>query len=239
MTRRRFCEAGLSALAVGIPPIHDFALPGDRPEALPIPSLDELATKWLDCEQLAHMPSMHNFHEMAACGPDLVGVNFLPGHRIYKASGPRWFIYNTLPICRMSINGESPDAAYCQWTAYEARRRATVEGIEIVSTTRLASEANAILWRVRLRNGSSSPRQIDLSVFWKGRCRETEKPPFIPQSRGWIRSTSSSIKLVLTQSANDTSEIESQWRFHLPVGASHEIRFQMCVNTESRDISSR
>ena len=96
MTRRRFCEAALSALAVGIPPIHDFALPGDRQQTVPIPSLDELATEWLSCAQVAHMPSMHNFYHVAACGPDLVGVNFLPGHRIYKASGPRWFIYNTL-----------------------------------------------------------------------------------------------------------------------------------------------
>ena len=114
------------------------------------------------------MPSMHNFHQMAACAPDLVGVNFLPGHRIYKASGPRWFIYNTLPICRMSINGQSPDAAYCRWSAYEARRRATLEGLEIVSTTRLASEANAILWRLHLQNRGSSSKAVDIRVLWKG-----------------------------------------------------------------------
>lgn len=126
LSRRKFCGSGVAALSVGIPVVDALArvsraVPGSTRAS--IPSLDELATKWLDCAQLAHMPSMHNFHEMAACAPDLVAVNVLPGHRIYKASGPRWFIYNTLPICRMSINGQSPDAAYCQWTAYEARRR--------------------------------------------------------------------------------------------------------------------
>jgi len=37
----------------------------------------------LDCGSLAQMPSLHNFHEMGACAPDLVGVNFLPGGQLY------------------------------------------------------------------------------------------------------------------------------------------------------------
>ena len=49
-----------------------------------VPTLDDLSTGWLDCSQLAHMPSLHNFHEMGACAPDLVGVNFLPGGQLYK-----------------------------------------------------------------------------------------------------------------------------------------------------------
>ena len=235
-SRRKFCGSGVAVLSAGMPVVDALAhvspaVPG--PTRASIPSLDELATKWLDCKQLAHMPSMHNFHEMAACGPDLVGVNFLPGHRIYKASGPRWFIYNTLPICRMSINGEAPNAVYCQWTAYEARRRGTVEGVEIVSTTRLASEANAILWRVRLRNGSSSPRQIDLSVFWKGSLQGNGQASFHSPESGMDSLYQFFDQARMTQSANDSAEIRSQWRFQLPAGASREIRFQMCVNTRA------
>jgi hypothetical protein len=234
ITRRRFCEAGLAALSVGIPSIHSSALSTDRaPHPASVPSLDELATQWLDCTRLAHMPSMHNFHEMAASAPDLVGVNFLPGHRIYKASGPRWFIYNTLPICRMSINGQSPDAAYCRWSAYEAGRRATLESIEIVSTTRLASEANAILWRLRLQNHGSSSQPVDLSVFWKGSLQ--------PDGNAALHSPELAMDSLyqfhdqphLAESADDPAEIESRWRFLLRPGATHEIRFHMCVNTKA------
>lgn len=49
-----------------------------------IPTLDELGTEWLDCSQLAQMPSLHNFHEMAACASDLIGVNFLPGRQLIR-----------------------------------------------------------------------------------------------------------------------------------------------------------
>lgn len=236
LTRRRFCGSGLAALAVKIPVVEALALvsrPAPGSTHASIPSLDDLATKWLDCARLAHMPSMHNFHEMAACAPDLVGVNFLPGHRIYKASGPRWFTYNTLPICRMSINGDTPDAACCQWSAYEARRRLTLEGVEIVSTTRLASEANAILWRVRLHNGSPSPTRFDLSVFWKGSLERDGGAVFHSPELGMDSLYQFFDQPRMAQSANDPAEVESRWRFHLLPGASHEIRFQMCVNTKA------
>jgi hypothetical protein len=235
-SRRRFCQAGGAALSVGMPPIHSFAFAGGRPsphhpEAAP--SLDDLATQWLDCTQLAHMPSMHNFHDMAACAPDLIGVNFLPGHRIYKGSGPRWYIYNTLPLCRMSINGQSADAAQCLWSAYQACRRATLDGLEILSTTRLASEANAILWRLRLQNKGSSSKPVDLRVFCKGSLQ--------PDSNAVLHSPELAMDSLyqfldepqLTQSTDDPTEVESQWRFHLPPGATHEVRFQVCVNTKA------
>jgi len=78
-------------------------------------TLDELGTGWLDCGSLAQMPSLHNFHEMGACAPDLVGVNFLPGGQLYgDESGPRWPIYHSLPLCGMTIDGRSYDAASCR-----------------------------------------------------------------------------------------------------------------------------
>jgi hypothetical protein len=236
ISRRRFCEGGLAALSVGIPGTQAFALAGEQAspaKLLSVPSLDELATKWLDCAKLAHMPSMHNFQQMAACAPDLVGVNFLPGHRIYKGSGPHWYVYNTLPLCRMSIDGQSPDAAYCQWSAYEARRRATLDGLEIVTTTRLASEANAILWRLRLHNQGASSRAVDLSIFCKGALQ--------PDGSAVLHSPELAMDSLyrffdgpqMAQSAAEPTEVESQWHLQLRPGATHEIRFQMCVNTKT------
>jgi hypothetical protein len=213
-TRRGFCRAGLGAIATG-------AISAQQRNASP-PSLDELATEWLDCAQLAHMPSLHNFHEMAACAPDLVGVNFLPGHRIYKASGPRWFIYNTLPLCRLAIDGRSPDAEACRWFPYQSMRRATLDDMEIVTTNRLACEANAILWRVRLRNRGSEVKTVPVSIFWTASAQID--PSMKPVYRFFDGATAQ---------ANGEEESEARWQCVLEPGESRELRFQNCVDTKS------
>ena len=127
ISRRRFLGTTLAALSSGIASKKGLASGaglGAEPEVGRIPTLDELATEWLDCSQLAHMPSLHNFHEMAACAPDLVGVNFFPGGQLYEDSGPRWYIYNALPLCRLLIDGGQYDSSSCRWYAYQAERRA-------------------------------------------------------------------------------------------------------------------
>src|SRR6185436_19972318 len=121
-TRREFCVTGASALTIALAPAKALAsFAESKSTAVPsLPTLDELGTGWLDCGLLAQMPSLHNFHEMAACAPDLVGVNFLPGGQLYgDESGPRWPIYHSLPLCGMTIDGRSYDAASCRWFAYQ------------------------------------------------------------------------------------------------------------------------
>src|SRR5271170_4893174 len=139
ISRRRFLGTTLAALSAGIAwkkGLASGAELGAEPEIGGIPTLDELATEWLDCSQLAHMPSLHNFQEMAACAPDLVGVNFFPGGQLYDNSGPRWFIYNALPLCRLLIDGSDCDTSDCRWYADQAERRAKVGDLEVLSTNR-------------------------------------------------------------------------------------------------------
>src|SRR5260221_9573153 len=87
ISRRTFCETGMAALSAQLLPGMASGFPADSAAtssgASGPPTLDELGTGWLDCGGLAQMPSLHNFHEMAACAPDLVGVNFLPGGQLY------------------------------------------------------------------------------------------------------------------------------------------------------------
>ena len=230
-TRRHFCGAAVAAICSGSLPIdaHVTWASASSSHAVP-PSLDELATEWLDCSELAHMPSMHNFHQMAACAPDLVGVNFLPGRRLYKASGPRWFIYNTLPICRMSIDGQSPDAWQCRWYAYQAIRRAASDQIEIVSTNRLVPEADAVLWRIRLQNKGHSARTVKMSIFWKGSLEPEGVARFHDSEHSMDSVYGFFDEAAVSQAISDPEEIESRWQIQLRPGASHEVRFQMCVN---------
>src|SRR5689334_18549944 len=145
ISRRMFCGTGLAAISTQLLPGMTFGFARDNattPSAASwLPTLDELGTGWLDCGLLAQMPSLHNFHEMAACAPDLVGVNFLPGGQLYgDESGPRWPIYYSLPLCGMTIDDRSYDCTSCRWFAYQAIRRAQVGNLEVVTTNRLVIE---------------------------------------------------------------------------------------------------
>ncbi|RXS94889.1 hypothetical protein ESZ00_09605 [Silvibacterium dinghuense] len=171
------------------------------------------------------MPSLHNFHEMAACAPDLVGVNFLPGGQLYKDSGPHWFIYNTLPLCRMSVDGATYDSTSCKWSAYQAVRRTQLPDLEIVTTNRLVMEEPAILWRVRFRNTSETEKTIRISIETDGVLRE-----FI----GGVQLVAKSQEFAMTavyqvfdSPQHDANGTRVEWVLHLPPKESREIRFSM------------
>ncbi len=171
ISRRRFLGTTLAALSAGIASKKGLAVGsalGAALEANRIPTLDELATGWLDCSQLAHMPSLHNFHEMAACAPDPVGVNFLPGGQLYEDSGPRWYIYNTLPLCRLLVDGGGYESSSCRWSAYQAERRAEASDLEVLTTNRLVMEDTIVLWRLRLTNIGSAEKSFHIAVAADG-----------------------------------------------------------------------
>ncbi len=176
ISRRKFLGTTLAALSAGIASkkgLAGGAELGAEPKAGRVPTLDELGTRWLDCRQLAHMPSLHNFHEMAACAPDLVGVNFLPGGQLYEDSGPRWYIYNSLPLCRLLINGGQYDSSSCRWYAYQAQRRAKAGDLEVLSTNRLVMEDTIVLWRLRLTNTGSAEKSFQIGVAADGELKRT------------------------------------------------------------------
>jgi hypothetical protein len=176
ISRRRFLGTTLAALSAGIGSKKGLASGaglGAEPETGRIPTLDELATEWLDCSQLAHMPSMHNFHEMAACAPDLVGVNFFPGGQLYEDSGPHWYIYNTLPLCRLLIDGGQYDSSSCRWSAYQAERRARAGDLDVLTTNRLVMEGAIVLWRLRLTNTGSAEKSFHIGVAADGELNRT------------------------------------------------------------------
>jgi len=196
-----------------------------------IPTLDELGTEWLDCSQLAHMPSLHNFHEMAACAPDLIGVNFLPGGQLYKDSGPRWYIYNTLPLCRMSVDGTTYDSTSCKWFAYQAVRRTRTPDLEIVTTNRLVMEDSAILWRVRFTNTSATTKTIRVSIDTDGVRREV---------MGCVQLVTRSQEFAMNATyqffdspINGTDGARVEWELRLAPEQHHEIRFFMKADIEN------
>src|SRR5580704_6545643 len=231
ISRRRFCGAGVAILSTGVLAPKSFGL---SPTALVtgqqqgVPTLDDLSTDWLDCSQLAHMPSLHNFHEMGACAPDLVGVNFLPGGQLYRDSGPRWYIYNTLPLCQMTVDEKSYDSTSCRWTAYQSMRRAKVDELEIETANRLVMEDTVVLWRVRFSNTGSIGKKYHVAFHVPGASNISNGPPE-------IRGTSEKWKMdavyrFIDAPAMSSDGSQADWVLDVPAGASRELRFMMQVD---------
>ncbi len=202
-----------------------------------LPTLDEMGTGWLDCGLLAQMPSLHNFHDMAACAPDLVGVNFLPGGQLCgDESGPRWLIYHSLPLCGMTIDGRSYDSTSCRWFAYQAVRHAQLGNLDVVTTNRLVIEDTVVLWRVKFTNHDAAAKTFNVAITadigWKPVNREIIGP-------GEIRATSEKWKMDAVYTFFDLQQDKvdgqfAEWQVHLAPGESHEIRFLMHVEEPAR-----
>jgi hypothetical protein len=231
-TRRQFCEASAAAIATVLVPAKSLASIGLSNSKTPsgVPTLDDLGTEWLDCSQLAHMPSLHNFHEMAACAPDLVGVNFLPGGQLYEDSGPRWFIYRTLPLCRMSVDGTAYDSVDCKYFAYQSVRRVRTSDLEIVTTNRLVVEDTVILWRVMLKNASAMTKTIQIKIETDGVRREvTGEVQLVARSQKFEMNA---IYHFPDPPSKGTDGQNVEWEFTLLPEEHREIRFFMRASAE-------
>jgi hypothetical protein len=166
---------------------------------------------------------------MAACAPDLIGVNFLPGGQLYKDSGPRWYIYNTLPRCRMSIDGTAYDSTDCKWLAYQTVRRARTPDLEIVTTNRLVMEGSAILWRVRFTNTSATSKTIRVSIDSDGVRDDTvEGMLLVARSQEFAMTATYQF---FDSPVNGTGGAPVEWALSLSPKQQHEIRFFMKAST--------
>ena len=241
LSRRLFCETGIAACSTELLASKTLASAMERtamPSSAPgLPTLDEMGTGWLDCGLLAQMPSLHNFHDMAACAPDLVGVNFLPGGQLCgDESGPRWLIYHSLPLCGMTIDGRSYDSTSCRWFAYQAVRHAQLGNLDVVTTNRLVIEDTVVLWRVKFTNHDAAAKTFNVAITadigWKPVNREIIGP-------GEIRATSEKWKMDAVYTFFDLQQDKvdgqfAEWQVHLAPGESHEIRFLMHVEEPAR-----
>lgn len=141
-----------------------------------IPSIEEMASEWLEVENLVQMPSLHNFHEMAACAPTLLGVNYNPGGRLFGwPVVTRWYDYQTLPLVKLLVNGKTHESTVCRWYPYQAVRRATVDGVDVETAVRMVFEAPGILYRVNVTNPSEEDATLDLQIDVPGKLVSQDK----------------------------------------------------------------
>jgi hypothetical protein len=180
-------------------------------------------------------------------------VNFSPGGQLYDDSGPRWYIYNTLPLCRLLIDGGQYDSSSCRWYAYQTERRAKAGDLEVLSTNRLVMEDTIVLWRLRLTNTGSAEKSFPISVgvdgelnrtpagleiqavalldevvdhFAGGGARFSVVSPnsFSAQDAKWKMTA---IYRFLDGAEANPAEPEARWTLLLKPGESREIRFLM------------
>jgi hypothetical protein len=236
VSRRAFCQTSMGALSAQLLPGMTFGFATDNattPSAASgLPTLDELGTGWLDCGLLAQMPSLHNFHEMAACAPDLVGVNFLPGGQLYgDESGPRWPIYYSLPLCCMTIDDRSYESTNCRWFAFQAVRRAQVGDLDVVTTNRLVMEDTVVMWRVKFTNNGVTAKSFHVALTVDSGWRPVNREFIGP---GEIRATSDKSKMdyvyrFFDLPQNKTDGQFAEWQVSVAPTESREIRFLMHV----------
>ena len=130
-----------------------------------IPTIEALASEWLDVSQITQMPSLHNFHEMAACAPDLLAVNYIPGRRLFVYPvTTRWYEYETIPVVKLRINGQAYDSTSCRWYPYQAVRRRSIDDLDVETKVRMVFEGPGILYRVHVTSKSPKSQSVDLAI---------------------------------------------------------------------------
>ena len=196
-----------------------------------VPTLESLASQWLDAAQLAHMPTLHNFHEMAACAPDLIGVNYNPGEQLFDwPTGPRWFRYRTLPLIELTIDGVKHESQTCRWQPYQAVRKASFDGLAVETAVWLQFEGPGLLYAIHVVNESQQTKQPKLVLTIPG-------ARFSPSDIKAIFSRSDEYKIDFAhafveppddlQDHGPAHSVQASWTLRIEPGKSAAIRFVM------------
>lgn len=131
----------------------------DKPSNTPnevvdiIPTLDEMASIWAECDTIDFLPSIRNFRAQAVINRDMTSISWFN-------SPPYSMGYHTGTL---KVDGVTVRAKQSKWNAFGADRKAEVKGLQIDSDTRMVFEENGILWNVKFTNKTEKDISIDLS----------------------------------------------------------------------------
>ncbi|MBK9178259.1 MAG: hypothetical protein IPM45_01565 [Acidimicrobiales bacterium] len=200
-----------------------------------VPSLDDLATEWLAVAQLAHMPSLHNFHRMAVCAPDVLGVHYWTGpDDLYARVGPQFLDYRSYPRLALSLDGTEVQADACRWFAYQALRRATVGGVEVATVVRLLFEESGLLTRITVRNPGPGPRIVELAVSGLGEAVD---------DLAWGHAGPGQLLTVPADAPHGVStragSATATWRLVLGPGEAATVRLAQAEGPDRRSVGAR
>jgi len=119
-----------------------------------IPGLEEISGKWVSADTAAMEPSIRNFRGQALCNRDMTSLSWF-------AAAPYSGGYHTGV---MRINNEIPMASSFRWLPYYALRKGSSNEWDILSTTGMLVDQNAIVWNLHISNTSELERELNLEI---------------------------------------------------------------------------
>ena len=117
-----------------------------------IPTLDELSGAWASYDTVAMEPSLRNFRGQALANRDLTSLSWF-------VSAPYSGGYHTGVL---RINGKVPMTTRFRWQPWQTLRQSVSDSLDILSSTRMLPDQNAVMWKISLRNNSD--RSLDLHI---------------------------------------------------------------------------
>ncbi|WP_133995703.1 glycosyl hydrolase family 95 catalytic domain-containing protein [Dinghuibacter silviterrae] len=143
-----------------------------------VPSLDELASDWMDVPTLRNFPSVMNFAGGLQTTENLTGFQNLTFPPYAEGGGmPYSWGEGFSPDpkgrgeCTLRINGQPVNATGSRWLPYEVQRKTVVDSVGMQSFLRLPFEQMGVLQKLILDNRSSGRRSLVISLHCHGRVR--------------------------------------------------------------------
>ena len=131
-----------------------------------IPLLDEMAGEWMSNDELAHFPTLHNFHGALQVNKDLASVSWLvnvPFSQGYHSGG-------------LYINDVIHEADEFKWSPYQALRRKKLDNIMVESSTRMVFENKGVLFQIKFKNIGQKVEELNIKTDLVGVISKFKSP---------------------------------------------------------------
>jgi len=119
-----------------------------------IPSLEELSGVWVSKDTVEMEPSIRNFHGQALLNRDMTSISWF-------VSAPFSGGYHTGTL---RINGKTPKVSTWRRQPYQALRKGSSDNLEILSSTRMLFEKDAVMWEVDITNRDTVSTEVSIEL---------------------------------------------------------------------------
>lgn len=115
-----------------------------------VPSLEKLSGVWVSTDTVEMEPSIRNFRGQALLNRDMTSISWF-------VSAPFSGGYHTGTL---RINGKTPIVNAWRWQPYQALRQTSIDNLDIISSTRMLFDKDAVMWEVKITNKDTITRDI-------------------------------------------------------------------------------
>ena len=129
-----------------------FSTYGQKPAGPP--TLEELSGKVQVCSTLEIMPALSCLYGGMSAGRNILSITDFTAPPVSQAG----------EAVTLSIDGNTLDAQWSRWSAFEIQRGSTVGSLTFVTAVRMLPDAPAILFEVTITNQGESIRNAVLSI---------------------------------------------------------------------------